>query len=116
MNENNAVAGMSPHEIAFEVQRGGRFVIYQYCVSLLVITLRRNSPVKFVRAGESAVTAGLPFTLLSLVAGWWGIPFGLIYTPQVIYKNLNGGIDVTNAVMNRMTQSAAAPPSARVAI
>lgn len=111
----SALSGMSPHEIAFEVQRGGRFVVYQYCVSLLVITLRRNSPVKFIPAGESAVTAGLPFTLLSLALGWWGIPFGLIYTPQVLYRNLKGGIDVTGAVVQRANQATTAP-SARVAI
>jgi hypothetical protein len=89
--------------------------MYQYCVSLVFITFRRNSPVKFVRAGESAVTAGLPFTLLTFIAGWWGIPFGLIYTPQVIYRNLNGGVDVTSAVLNR-AQSSVSTPSARVAL
>jgi len=93
--------GMSSEELAFEIQRGGRFVVYQYCVSLLVVTFKRNSPVKFIRAGESATAKGLPFTLLTLVLGWWGIPWGFIYTPQVIYKNLNGGIDVTAALLNQ---------------
>jgi hypothetical protein len=91
--------GMSSDELAFEIQRGGRFVVYQYCISLLVVTFRRNSPVKFIRAGESATTKGLPFTLLTLVFGWWGIPWGFIYTPQVIYKNLKGGTDVTAALL-----------------
>jgi hypothetical protein len=115
MDASSAVSGMTPQEIAFEVQRGGRFVVYQYCISLLVVTFRRNSPVKFVRADENAAMKGLPFTLISLVLGWWGIPWGFIYTPQVIYRNLKGGVDVTSALLNR-AQAASTASVARVAI
>ena len=100
MSPATANFGMSNDELTFEIQRGGRFVVYQYCISLLVITFKRNSSVKFIRAGENATVKGLPFTFLTLVLGWWGIPWGFIYTPQVIYKNLNGGIDVTEALLN----------------
>ncbi|SRR6266702_471935 len=110
----DGTSGMSPQEITFEIQRGGRFVVYQYCVSLLIVTFKRNSPVKFIRAGESATAKGLPFTLLTAVFGWWGIPWGFIYTPQVLYKNLKGGTDITAAVLKR-TQEPAAPPVARAA-
>ena len=44
---------------------------------------------------ESAVVKGLPYTLLSLVAGWWGIPWGPIFTIGALYNNLKGGKDVT---------------------
>ena len=111
LNTANATAGMSAGEIAFEVNRGGRFVVYQYCVSALIMTFKRNSSVQFVRAGESATVKGLPFTLLSLVLGWWGIPWGFIYTPQVIYKNLKGGVDVTSYVL-RLTQGPVVLPPA----
>lgn len=110
MNLARATGGMSPSEITFEVQRGGRFIVYQYCVSLLVVTFKRNSSVQFVRAGENATTKGIPYTLLSLLLGWWGIPWGFIYTPQVIHKNLKGGIDVTSAVL-KLVQNAPTPLS-----
>jgi hypothetical protein len=110
MNISNSIAGMSPNEIAFEIQRGGRFVVYQYCFSIIFMTFKRNAPVRFVRAGESASAKGLPFTLLTLVVGWWGIPWGFIYTPQVIYKNLKGGVDVTHYVLNQL-QRPAPPPA-----
>jgi hypothetical protein len=113
MNATAPTTGMSPQELAFEIQRGGRFIVYQYCVSLLVVTFRRNSPVKFLRAGESATVKGLPFTLLTLVLGWWGIPWGFIYTPQVLYKNLKGGTDITAAVLNRTQQQPATSSVAR---
>ena len=35
------------------------------------------------------------YTLVSLVFGWWGFPFGLIYTPMALITNLSGGRDVT---------------------
>ena len=36
------------------------------------------------------------FTLLTLVLGWWGIPWGPIYTIGSIYTNFNGGKDVVS--------------------
>ena len=86
---------LSTDELNFELARGGRFVVYYYCISLVVITFRRGSPVYFLRAGESAARQSLPWTLLSLVAGWWGIPFGPIFTVQSVYVNCRGGKDVT---------------------
>lgn len=69
--------------------------MFEYCVSVLIMSFRRRSDVYFLRAGESALIKGLPFTILSLAVGWWGIPWGLFWTPAAIYKNLSGGIDVT---------------------
>jgi len=89
------IEGMSPDQLKFEIQRGAKLVAYQYCVSVLVITFRRSSDVYFVPAGESAVSKGLPWTLLSLVAGWWGIPWGPIFTVQSLVTNFKGGKDLT---------------------
>jgi hypothetical protein len=47
---------------------------------------------------ENPVVKGLPFTRVWLVAGWWGIPWGPIYTVQSNYNNSRGGKDVTQAV------------------
>jgi hypothetical protein len=68
------IGEISPDQLKFEIQQGGRFVVYQYCFSALVVTSRQSTDVYFVRAGESRVLKGLPWTLLTLVAGWWGIP------------------------------------------
>ncbi len=84
------------------MRRGAKFVVFGYCMSFLIITLRRSSDVQFVREGESPLVKGLPYTLLSLFIGWWGFPWGLIYTPVVIIQNLSGGKDVTAAVMDSL--------------
>ena len=89
------IEGMSSNQLQFEIQRGAKLVCYQYCVSVLVMTFRRSSDVYFIPAGQSAVAKGLPWTLLSVVAGWWGIPWGPIFTIQSLITNFNGGKDIT---------------------
>ena len=95
-------SGLGHAALEYELARGGKFVVYQYCVSLLVLTLRRPSRVYFVTAGQSRLTRGLPYTLISLVFGWWGLPWGFIYTPESILVNLSGGRDITDEVAARM--------------
>jgi lipopolysaccharide export LptBFGC system permease protein LptF len=52
-----------------------------------------------VRAGENRVLKGLGFSLLSFLLGWWGIPWGPIYTVQALWNNFQGGKDVTTEVL-----------------
>lgn len=88
----------------FEVDNGGKFVYYQYCVSILFYTFRPSTGIYLVRGNESAVFKGLGFTLVSLLAGWWGMPWGPIYTIQTLISNLSGGIDVTEEVLAAKTK------------
>ena len=90
--------GFTPELIRDEVARGGRMVIYVYCVSLLVVTIKRPTSIHFVRAGQNPGVRGLPFTLVTLLLGWWGFPWGPIYTIGALITNLSGGKDVTSQV------------------
>jgi hypothetical protein len=113
-NKIQGIDGMSNEQVRFELERGGRFILFQYCVSVLVVTFKRPSPIYFIRAGESAVGKGIGFTLLTLVAGWWGIPWGPIYSVQSIYRNLSGGKDVTKEIAAALA-SPATPVASRPA-
>lgn len=112
----HGVDGLSPEIIRDEVNRGGRFVIYTYCVSVLIMTFKRPTDVYLVKAGRSAAAASWPYLLVSFLFGWWGFPWGPIYTVQSIYQNLCGGIDVTDDIMHqilpavRASAPAATPP------
>jgi hypothetical protein len=86
-------------ELTKELKRGGKFVTYSYCFSCIFVTVKRSSDIYFIRAGQSAVMRGLPFTLLSFLLGWWGIPFGPIFTVWVLITNFLGGNDVTSKVV-----------------
>ena len=96
-------------ELQQELQQGGKFVVYQYCVSVLILTFKRPSSVYFIRHEENAILKGLPFTLLSLVLGWWGIPWGPIYTIQSVWVNFKGGRDVTNEILASMRTASPTP-------
>jgi hypothetical protein len=92
------VRGLTAEEVEGRVAAGARFVYYEFCISLVFATLRRPTRVYLLRPDELGLLRGLPFTLVSLLLGWWGIPWGLIYTPLTIYTNLAGGRDVTPEV------------------
>lgn len=100
------IEGLSQSQIDFELQRGAKFVLFQYCISVIVLTFKRSSDIYLIRSGESVIGKSLPFTLLSLVAGWWGIPWGPIYTIQAVYNNFQGGKDVTQQLRNSLCAAA----------
>ena len=85
-------------EVEAPLATGERLVVFEYYISLIVVTLRRPSRVHLIQAGKTDLLTGFPYTILSLLLGWWGIPWGLIYTPLVVLTNLSGGRDVTRDV------------------
>lgn len=70
------IEGMKQGELDFEIQRGAKFVLFQYCISVIILTFRRPSDIYFFRQGENAALKGLPFTLLSLGCRLVGHPVG----------------------------------------
>ena len=96
------IDGMSVEELNQEIQRGGKFVIFQYCISILVMTFKRPSEIYFIKGGEGTTGKSIGYTLTSLALGWWGIPWGPIYTIGSLVTNLGGGKDVTNEVVASM--------------
>jgi hypothetical protein len=86
---------LSAADLQAELARGGRLVFFEYCISFVFVTLRSPSGVYLLRAGETGLVRGLSYSVLSLVLGWWGVPWGIIYTPLTLWTNLSGGRDVT---------------------
>jgi hypothetical protein len=97
------IDGLSADNLQQEVNRGGKFIYYAFTISLIIVTFKRTSGVYLVRAGENAITKGLPYTLLSMLLGWWGIPWGPKHTAESILVNLRGGKNVTDEVMSVVT-------------
>ncbi len=88
-----------------ELKRGGRFVIFEYCFSVVLFTSYRSSKIYYLRPGESAFSKAAPFTLISLIFGWWAIPIGPVLTINATVTNVRGGKNVTAEVMASMNQS-----------
>ena len=101
------IEGMSDAQVAEEIRRGARFVIFQYCISIFIMTFKRtSSDVHFVRAGEGTFGKSWGASLVTLLLGWWGIPWGPIYSIQSLWVNANGGHDVTHDIVRAMNAPA----------
>ena len=96
------IEGMTTREINEEINNGAKFVIYRYCISIIVLTFKRKSDIYFVKAGQNRVFKGLQWTLITFFFGWWGIPWGPIYSVQSLAANLGGGTDVTQEIRKSM--------------
>ncbi len=92
---------LSREEFLVALSAGGRFILFEYCISLIFLTARRPSAIYFVHGNDIPWAPCLGYTLLSCLLGWWGVPWGVIYTPLVLVSNLAGGCDVTEAVWPR---------------
>lgn len=95
---------LTVEEVNKELANGAKFVVFIYCFSLLIVTFKRSSEIHFIKAGEATLSKSIKFTLISLFLGWWGIPWGIIYTIQAIVTNFQGGRDMTEQVMSALRQ------------
>lgn len=55
------IEGMKHGEVDFEIQRGARFVLYQYCISIIILTFRRPSDIYFLRRRQGRHASGSEF-------------------------------------------------------
>lgn len=63
---------------------------FQACISALIISTR--NPSRYLIVGHNHIfVIGFVYSLMSLILGWWGIPWGPIYTIQTLWRNLRGG-------------------------
>jgi hypothetical protein len=104
----DGIENLTLDELEAGLAAGGRFVVYEYCISLIVLTRRCPTAVRYLPPTDWGVVHGLPWVLLSLLLGWWGLPWGIIYTPLTIFTNLCGGHDVTDEVWARIQGGAVA--------
>lgn len=96
--------GMTVEELNHELANGAKFVVFLYCFSIVILTFKRSSEIYLIKSGENTFTKGLKFNLISFFLGWWGIPWGIIYTIQCLFTNLSGGRDVTQQIMAALRQ------------
>ncbi len=75
---------------------GKRYVFYPYVVSLLVISLRRTmGGLRVVETGAWPLGPLFGAAAVTGLFGWWGFPWGLIWTPLTLYHLSRGGRDVS---------------------
>jgi hypothetical protein len=92
---------------ARDLLAGGRYVVYPYCMSFLFFSLRRSSGLVYLAPGQSGQR--IPWILISLVLGWWGIPWGPIWTLDSIGRCRAGGLNMTGDVIRTVVRGGALP-------
>jgi hypothetical protein len=97
--------GMTLRQLQDAVMRGARFVQFQFCVSVFILSFKRSSPIIFVPAGRSPVSKSWSYSLISLLAGWWGIPWGPFWTLTTFANNISGGKDVSRHVLQSLSMN-----------
>ena len=94
--------GLTRNQIQLEVAKGARFVVFQYCISIVLVTFKRSSDIYFIGPTRKALAPRIGYSVLSLCLGWWGIPWGPVYTMQALWNNVvAGGIDLTPEMLSR---------------
>lgn len=90
----------SNNEIKELLSNGGKVVYFQYTISMIFLTQKNNSPFFYIAPNESTFSFGVKYLLLSLFFGWWGIPWGPIYTLETLFTTLFGGKEVTKDIQD----------------
>ena len=108
LQEKVKLPDIPQQQLKAELQIGTRVIIFQYCFSMIIFSFKRTSPAFLIKFDESRWNRGLKYSLISFFFGWWGIPWGPIWTISTLFRNLNGGIDVTEdvrRVLDKMSDS-----------
>ncbi|MFG6488840.1 hypothetical protein ACG04R_19295 [Roseateles sp. BYS78W] len=108
----NGAERLSAAELRQELQNGARVVAYGFCISIVVMSFKRGSGLYLLRAGEADWGRRLGFSVLSLVAGPWGIPWGPIWTVSTIFTNVGGGRDVSAELLAALRSQEPMPTAA----
>ena len=96
-------------ELRTRIAAGARCVRFEFCFSLLFVTIRRQSDVYLTHSWQERYLRGFRYTALSFLLGPWGVPWGLIWTFWAIWVNVTGGADCTTEILKCLDHSEPAP-------
>jgi hypothetical protein len=68
----------------------------RFLLTISIVFLTFKIPSRYYVSGRDSVAfTQAAYSLATLLLGWWGIPWGPIYTVQALAKNLSGGYKTT---------------------
>ena len=100
--------GIALDEIKQSIPTGGRFIVFQYCISFLVISHKKFSPAIYLppHSQSQFEQYNVKYNRYSKLMGWWAVPAGIGNTISCISFNKNGGLDVTEDIMLNLNEKA----------
>ena len=109
-SSSTGIESLNSFEVRERIARGWRCVRFELCASLVVATIRRQSAVYLTENWQERYLRGLGYSLVALLCGPWGVPWGLAWTARAVWTNLTGGVDVTDEVLVQLEAKGAAVP------
>ena len=85
------------------IAMGEHFVVYCYTLSAFIYTTTRPTKVHATRKFQGAFLRGLPYTMLTVLFGWWH-PLGIVNSLNSIIANTRGGADVSPQIIEYIRQ------------
>ena len=76
------------------ITRDTQIVRFLFVFSFILFTSKVPSR-WYVKGKDNTSLAVSSYALGTAIAGWWGIPWGPIYTVQALYENLRGGYRIS---------------------
>ena len=86
---NNQLAYYRSQRISLETE----LVRHHLVFSALILSCRMQTR-WIIKGKEPRLWNAFAASLYTLFYGWWGIPFGIIWTPVAVVKNLSGSTSV----------------------
>jgi len=84
------------------LDRGAEVRCFDYCLSIGLLTIHRQSEPVLIPPGRWDIWDSWTYSLITLVAGGWGVPWGIVLTPMLLWSNFCGGRDLTATVRQRL--------------
>ena len=85
-----------------QVMDGTRFVTIPYVFSIVILSFQRSmGGVHVVRTGEWPGGKMIQATFITCLFGWWGFPFGILFSILSCFHLFFGGRDVTREILER---------------
>lgn len=86
-----------------QVMDGNRYVTIPFVVSIVIMSFQRQMGGVHVVGNGSFPTGPLVgASLITVLFGWWGIPFGIIFSFVSCFHLFKGGRDVTFLVLENV--------------
>lgn len=98
LEQSGALDHASAETMKLALERGARYVVFEYCISILVMSFKRTSRPYLVEPEESGLRLGFRYSLISVLCGW----LSPVRTIETIVTNCRGGLDVTNDLLSAM--------------
>lgn len=92
-NKNEIYTGTAEYK-GYSIDEETGITQFQFCLSFVAFSIKVPSRY-FISEDMTAIPINIIYTLCTLIFGWWGLPWGPIYTIQVVFKNIFGGTKMT---------------------